>query len=125
VVVEAARAVGAAGVAGAAGAEAAAAAAAQLAQVSLVVGREGREVLFCFLAGDRAIVVVVVDVAVVLLECSCISKVLSTLSGFVYIFADMSNVCRLFTSVYQTQCDFSDVEAVAKEWCTDHVIPTL
>ena len=32
----------------------------------------------------------------VLLDCSCISKVLSTLSGFVYIFADALNVCGLF-----------------------------
>jgi hypothetical protein len=101
-------------VVGAAGAAAAAAAAARPARVSLVVGREGREVIFCFLAGGGAIVVVVVVVIVILLECSCISKALSTLSGFVYIFADASNVCGLFTPIYRTRRDFSDVGLLAK-----------
>jgi hypothetical protein len=42
-------------------------------------------------------VVVVVVVVVLLLDCSCISKLLSTLSVVVYIFADASSVCGLFT----------------------------
>ena len=60
-----------------AGAVEGAAAAARPARVSLVVGREGTGVLFSFLAGGGAIVLVVV--VAVLLDCSCISKVLSTI----------------------------------------------
>jgi hypothetical protein len=100
------------------------AAAARLARVSLVVGREGTGVLFCFLVRRGAIVFVVV--VTVLLDCSCISKILSTLSGFVSIFADawnaLWNALRKALCVPQTRCD---VYAVSCDPGTDHVIPTV
>ena len=71
-------------------AEAAAAAAAREARVAPVVGREGMDALFCFLAGEGGIVVAVV----VLLDCSCISK---------------SNVCGLFITL-------SDATRLPRMW---------
>jgi hypothetical protein len=51
---------------------------------------------------------VIAVVVVVLLDFCCVCKVLSTLSRFVYIFADAWTACGLFTSVYRTRRDFSD-----------------
>jgi hypothetical protein len=98
------------GAAGAAGA-AVVAAAARPARVSLVVGREGTGVLFCFLAGGGAIVLVVV--VAVLLDCSCISKVLSTII-WVCLHICRSVECFVECCAERVSCDPS----------TDHVKPT-